>query len=120
MTASFLINRTPSVLLNGKTPCVFVGYSFGPKGWSVYYTDTGEYFVSRDVVFTEMEFPYAVSSTSQSEIPVTIHAAAVDDGDVYAEESSTLADRGSVDLVESGTPSPEPELAVVNNEPVIR
>ncbi|KAA8515038.1 hypothetical protein F0562_018176 [Nyssa sinensis] len=98
LTAGYLINRTPSVRLNGKTSnevlfgqvpsykhiqifgclcyvhnlnrdkdkfssrsrrCVFVGYPFGKKGWRLYDLENGEYFVSRDVVFIETNFPYA-------------------------------------------------------------
>ena len=97
MTASYLINQTPTLLLGGKTPykvlfgktpsydnlrvfgclayahnhghrgdkfdsrsrkCVFVGYPFGKKGWTMYDMETKEFFVSRDVVFVEHEFPY--------------------------------------------------------------
>lgn len=41
--------------------CLFVGYPFGWKGWKLYDLDTHEYFVSRDVVFAETEFPFSRS-----------------------------------------------------------
>ncbi|XP_010278082.1 PREDICTED: uncharacterized protein LOC104612388 [Nelumbo nucifera] len=45
--------------------CIFVGYPFGKKGWRLYDLDTNEFFVSRDVVFSEHIFPYkAVVSES--------------------------------------------------------
>ncbi|XP_057984651.1 uncharacterized protein LOC131169439 [Hevea brasiliensis] len=107
LVAGYLINRTPSILLNGKIPyemffgkvpsykhvrvfgclcyahnlnrdkdkfssrsrrCVFVGYSFEKKGWRLYDLETKEYFVSRDVVFAETEFPYANEKTMGDEL----------------------------------------------------
>ncbi|XP_010256211.1 PREDICTED: uncharacterized protein LOC104596654 [Nelumbo nucifera] len=38
--------------------CIFVGYPFGKKGWKLYDLESGDYFVSRDVVFSEAEFPF--------------------------------------------------------------
>ena len=37
---------------------MFLGYPFGKKGWKVYDLDTGDFLVSRDVIFRENEFPY--------------------------------------------------------------
>ncbi|KAJ8647724.1 hypothetical protein MRB53_000747 [Persea americana] len=38
--------------------CVFVGYPFGKKGWSLFDLEKMEFFVSRDVKFYENVFPY--------------------------------------------------------------
>ena len=35
---------------------IFVGY---PKGWKLYDLMSGAFFVSRDVTFYELEFPYS-------------------------------------------------------------
>ena len=45
--------------------CVFIGYPYGQKGWRLYDLETRKYFVSRDVVFIENEFPFALAGASQ-------------------------------------------------------
>ena len=45
--------------------CVFVGYPYGKKGWSLYDLNSGELFVLRDVVFKEHAFPYMNKCTSE-------------------------------------------------------
>lgn len=42
--------------------CVFVAYPRDKKGWKLFDIDSGDYFVSRDVVFYENEFPYIIES----------------------------------------------------------
>ncbi|XP_010451347.1 PREDICTED: uncharacterized protein LOC104733465 [Camelina sativa] len=39
--------------------CVFVGYPYGKNAWRLYDLYKQEFFVSRDEVFSETEFPYA-------------------------------------------------------------
>jgi len=41
-----------------------LGYPFGQKGWKEFHLETQDFFVSRDVIFHERIFPYAISSTS--------------------------------------------------------
>ena len=41
--------------------CIFVGYPFGTKGWSLFDLDTKKFFVSHDVKFFEHVFPYLQS-----------------------------------------------------------
>ena len=39
--------------------CIFFGYPYGKKGWKVNDLETGEIFVSRDVIFHEGVYPFA-------------------------------------------------------------
>ena len=39
--------------------CIFVGYPYAQKGWKVYDLDKHKFFISRDVVFQESEFPFS-------------------------------------------------------------
>ena len=47
--------------------CIFVGYPYGQKGWKLYDLNTNEYFVSQDVDFFQMEFPFAQKDSNGSE-----------------------------------------------------
>lgn len=39
--------------------CLFIGYPLGKRGWPIYDLATKEFFVSRDVVFYEQNFPFS-------------------------------------------------------------
>ncbi|CAA7036695.1 unnamed protein product [Microthlaspi erraticum] len=43
--------------------CAFVGYPYGKKGWRLYDLEKKQFFVSRDVVFCENEFPFVAAAT---------------------------------------------------------
>ena len=42
---------------------IFGSYPYRKKGWKIYYVETHEIFVSRDVVFHERVFPFATNKT---------------------------------------------------------
>ncbi|XP_074284250.1 uncharacterized protein LOC141608805 [Silene latifolia] len=56
--------------------CVFMGYPSGKKGWYLFDLDTEEFFVSRDVVFYEDNFPFLTAAPPPKSNPTT---AATDD-----------------------------------------
>ncbi|XP_019092279.1 PREDICTED: uncharacterized protein LOC104748489 [Camelina sativa] len=47
--------------------CVFMEYPYGKKGWRLYDIDKEQFFVSRDIVFCETEFPYAIVHAEETE-----------------------------------------------------
>lgn len=50
--------RTNDKFASRSCCCIFIGYPFGKKGWRVDDLDKEEYFVSRDVIFYENNFPF--------------------------------------------------------------
>ena len=79
--------------------CVFVGYPFGKKGWKLYDLERHEFFVSRDVVFDEMEFPFAKKVSEASPIPVAMEVDSYDE----LSQSEVIMDRGSVVQTDDAT-----------------
>ena len=56
--------RTKDKFMPRAARCVFLGYSFGQKGYKVYDLTTHKCFVTRDVLFKEDIFPFKPTSTA--------------------------------------------------------
>ncbi|KAJ8626780.1 hypothetical protein MRB53_020087 [Persea americana] len=80
--------------------CVFVGYPYGQKGWRLYDLDKCEYFVSRDVVFSENVFPFADPS------PLVCEGAVEMNDDDFADDPIPKARGGHVGSVTDTTSLP--------------
>jgi len=53
------------------TPCVFVGYPCGHKGYKLYDMQSHTFFISRDVKFCEDDFPFSSASQTSTLAPST-------------------------------------------------
>lgn len=129
LMASYLINKTSSLVLGGKTPyekfygkapsyenlrtfgclrfahrvdltkdnfgarsreCVFLGYPHGKKGWRVLDKQSGEIFVSCDVVFSELVFPYLAHSVQERSQVAEFNTIEYMDDEVYEVRGSSI------------------------------
>lgn len=59
-------NRGGDKFASKSRRCLFLGYPYGKKGWQLYDLDTQEHFVSRDVIFSEADFPFSSSPSSSN------------------------------------------------------
>ncbi|GAA0152798.1 transmembrane signal receptor [Lithospermum erythrorhizon] len=97
LTTAFLTNRTPSNVLNYRSPL-----PVWEKGWKLYDLATREFFVSRDVVFYETEFPYindpCVGSPNPtiSNVPDSVVDFELADGDDTDDQGTTPVSPTSV------------------------
>lgn len=75
---------------------MFVGYPTGQKGWRVYDPDKKVFFISRDVIFYESEFPFKTIdlSSGRPSISLPVLSSASDD-DWNVEDIPLSTDRGS-------------------------
>ncbi|KAL9233094.1 hypothetical protein vseg_008132 [Gypsophila vaccaria] len=143
LTAAHLINRTPTRILDGKTPyellynkepdlsllrifgclayavnltptdkfdsrsrrCIFVGYPFGKKGWTLYDLATGQFFQSRDVQFIETEFPYSALTASDNP---DIDANVADDDYMPSNDVSSIHSHMNLGHIAAESPSASP------------
>ena len=91
---------------------MFVGYPFGKKGWRIYDLESNDFFVSRDVVFVEDEFPYQeTKEVLQGDVGVVGGVTKVaEDGDVICDnrgdgDADSLHEKEGVDVGQSQLPN---------------
>lgn len=85
---------------------IFIGYTFGKKGWKVYNLDTGVISVSRDVFFIETKFPYADTPPISTMVPSASSSPPVD---LFEELFDLQPVSPSVSLETQPPPSTTPE-----------
>ena len=64
------LNRDKDKFASQSRKGIFVGYPFDKKGWRLYELEIGEYFVSRDVVFVETDFPFTDKDVTTDDLNV--------------------------------------------------
>ncbi|RVW88859.1 Retrovirus-related Pol polyprotein from transposon RE2 [Vitis vinifera] len=79
----YWMNRDKDKFASRSLKCIFVGYPFGKKGWRLYDLESGEYFVSRDVIFVEVEFPCFNNVVNSSLTENRVVDFSTDDEDPY-------------------------------------
>lgn len=93
-----------------------MGYPFGKKGWQRYDLEEHEYFVSRDVIFKENEFPYAKGVSEVSLSPII----AENFEDVFLiNETVGIGNRGSINEIRKSAPPVPPSVDPVSHDPAI-
>jgi hypothetical protein len=55
------------------TPCIFIGFSEGYKGWKIYNPATKQVSTARDVIFDELSFPGLTTKDQPDHPPPVTH-----------------------------------------------
>jgi len=69
---------------------IFLGYQNGVKGYVIFYFDTKEFFVSRNVQFNEMTFPFKNHCPTSPPSLSLPHGPITSPADPFSVESTTL------------------------------
>ena len=101
-------------------PCIFIGYPYGMKGYKLYDLTLHQVFISRNVIFHENIFPYALqhapsATDSVLPIPVPVHESTLYSIDPFTSSSSNL----DTTSPSSTTSSPSNFTSSLNSDSII-